>query len=422
MNFKVKLADLNDFIRQENNCVITANSLIKNFTDDGKKSVISTRDCLACTSCISDAESALLESSSLDTFESILQDRLQKNDFQNNVVISLSSISESYLCTYYKLERVELYAWLNDNLHIKGVDFVCDQDLALHIKNTLSSLKPNKINIQCPVTLLMSEKSAQDSIVSQISTVPSVEVLQAMLIKTYAHSILKKRYNFAANLVASSFLLRRVFPTTISIHVCECYDKKIELFRREYKNEKQEKLIDIIISADELFTFLNRCNLTTDYYQRQKKISTQEILFTQAVLKMNNINYVFQPFNKACYNYLFYFKQQQQEKNINKNDATKFVSGYSEINKLIQTGSLNGEINNELFICDSGCINGAGLAKLYKAINNISKIEQKLFFSPHTMPTGGTEKIHMSLTNFCAKHGFSFCVRPSIITTSIDEW
>ena len=422
MNFKVKLADLNDFIRQENNCVITANNLTNNATSNSKKILVSTRDCLACSACISDAESALLESSSLDTFINIVNARLYSNQYHSNVVVSLSTIAESYLCTYYKLERVQFYAWLNSYLYVRGVDLVCDQDLALHIKNELFSLEPNKINIQCPVILFMGEKSAKNEIISQLSTSPSVEVLQAMLVKMYTRTLLKKKYNNVAKFTPMNFSSRHVFSKTVSIHVCECYDKKIELFRKEYINESQEKLIDIIISADEFFSFLNCSNINSKYYEYLKKVSAREVLYSQAVLNLNSIECVFQVFDINSYNYILHFKSRKQKKTSDASNEIRFLSGYSKINKLFQTGDLNGAIENELYICDSGCINGAGLFKLYKSINDLAKIEKDLFSTLHIIPTVGTEKIQESLMQFCVKHGFSFCVNPSIIKSAIDEW
>lgn len=168
----VKLTDISDFVSPSQDCIVTSQSSSlpqqqQPVTNEPVK--ISLQDCLACSGCVTSAETVLLESQSTDEF-------LRKAaDPEVKVVVSVSSQSRAALSVSFGLPPLQVcftvshfqHSWLKllkclvGFFRWMGVDYVMDMNSA----NDLSLLNATKEFIdrfveskkaQQPFTLLAS--------------------------------------------------------------------------------------------------------------------------------------------------------------------------------------------------------------------------------------------------------------------------
>lgn len=99
----VKLSDVSDFISASQDCVVASNAPSRTPIKATKEPVkISLRDCLACSGCVTSAETALLENQSSDEF-------LQKlSDPEIKVAVSVSSQARAALAVAFDMSPNEV--------------------------------------------------------------------------------------------------------------------------------------------------------------------------------------------------------------------------------------------------------------------------------------------------------------------------
>jgi iron only hydrogenase large subunit-like protein len=112
----VKLTDLNDFIRPAENCSVHANMIKKSPNNTAK---VSLSDCLACSGCITSAESLLIEQQSLLT----LSQKMQENA---NISVSLSQQTLLALAQTHGISLPSVWGRLVKSLSDKGIGQVLD--------------------------------------------------------------------------------------------------------------------------------------------------------------------------------------------------------------------------------------------------------------------------------------------------------
>lgn len=239
----LRIGDLNDFIAPSQGCVVSLNSKspANRLGKNGPKAVnapkqmqvepvkISLKDCLACSGCITSAETVMLEKQSLDEF-------LSSIDKGKIVIVSLSPQSRASLAEYFGLSPLQVFKKLTTFFKSLGVktlfDTCCSRDLVLiescnefitRYKQSHSSgddksksLVP-MISSACPGWICYAEKTLGSYILPYISSVKSPQQTMGAIIKQHLSQKMSIR------------------PEDIyHVTVMPCYDKKLEASRDDF--------------------------------------------------------------------------------------------------------------------------------------------------------------------------------------------
>jgi len=209
---------------------------------DGKslpKAKITLADCLACSGCVTSAETVLITQQSLEEFTSVCQ----KGD--SRVVVTLSPQSRVSLAHRFNVAEIEIQRVLRAILMRMGVAEVRDltpfRDLSLvEVEKEFLAHYENKksegplLCSACPGFVCYSEKSKeyQDVLVPKLSKVRSPQQISGMSLKM-------------------------LNPGTDIYHVTimPCFDKKLEASRYEFqvtKDGKTVKDVDCVLATTEI--------------------------------------------------------------------------------------------------------------------------------------------------------------------------
>ncbi|XP_073026438.1 protein NAR1-like [Primulina eburnea] len=230
----LRIGDLNDYIAPSQGCVIKTESVGK--ARSAPKAVqtepvtISLKDCLACSGCITSAETVMLERQSLDEFLS----NLNKG---KAVIVSLSPQSRASLAVHFGLSSYQMFGKLTTlfkSLGVKAIfDTSCSRDLTLiescnefiERYNKCSSIDEEKpkspllpmISSACPGWICYAEKTLGSYILPYISSVKSPQQTIGAAIKNHMFQKLGLR------------------PEDIyHVTIMPCYDKKLEAARDDF--------------------------------------------------------------------------------------------------------------------------------------------------------------------------------------------
>ncbi|XP_020578122.1 protein NAR1 [Phalaenopsis equestris] len=189
---------------------------------------VSLKDCLACSGCITSAETVMLEKQCLEEFLSHINP-------EKAVIVSVSPQSRASLATYFDLSPAQVFRKLTTffkSLGVKAVyDTSCSRDISLvescnefisrhkhHIagdEESVSNLP--MISSACPGWICYAEKTLGSFILPYISSVKSPQQVMGAILK---HHISKKM----------GYSPDKIFHVT----VMPCYDKKLEAARDDF--------------------------------------------------------------------------------------------------------------------------------------------------------------------------------------------
>ncbi|KAL7130441.1 hypothetical protein ABFS83_13G134400 [Erythranthe nasuta] len=229
----LRIGDLNDFIAPSQGCVIKTENVgkarIAPKVDKTEPVKISLKDCLACSGCITSAETVMLEKQSLDEFLSNL-------DKGKAVIVSLSPQSRASLAVHFGISPLQVFQKLTTFLKSLGVKAVFDtsssRDLTLieSCNEFLTRYKQSKsaddeksksalpmISSACPGWICYAEKTLGSYILPHISSVKSPQQTIGAAIKNHLCERLSIRPE-------------EVYHVT----VMPCYDKKLEAARDDF--------------------------------------------------------------------------------------------------------------------------------------------------------------------------------------------
>ncbi|CAO3698951.1 unnamed protein product [Rhizopus stolonifer] len=281
----IVLSDLNDYIAPSQACIKPVEisksgdngpseikvdqegSYYEISQDDGQekkleKASITLNDCLACSGCVTSAESVLISMQSLEEFHKILQQKIYPT-----TVISVSPQSRASLAVKYGLSALQVHKRLVYFFkQVLGIHYVFDtaftQDLSLvesarefiekfrfymanggeELENeTAKPRRGNKSKAQgmpllassCPGWVCYAEKTHGD-VLPYISTTKSPQQMMGSLVKDY----LAQQLNTTAN---------QIYHVT----VMPCYDKKLEASRPDFQtNEIRD--VDCVLTTTEV--------------------------------------------------------------------------------------------------------------------------------------------------------------------------
>ncbi|XP_014782128.1 cytosolic Fe-S cluster assembly factor narfl isoform X2 [Octopus bimaculoides] len=272
----VLLTNLDDFITPSQQCVKPLNIEKKTgkvgkikIEDDGsyyevsmsgeanklKKAKITLNDCLACSGCITSAESVLISQQSSEELYKVLKQNsaIQKGEQSGDeklVIVSISPQSRASLAANYKLSLEDTAKKLTAFFKGLGVAYILDTTFSrnfsliesaqefLHRYKT-ANIKQTAfpmLTSACPGWICYAEKTHGSFILPYISTTKSPQQIMGSYVKDFFANLHSKR------------------PSDIyHVTVMPCYDKKLEASRQDFYNDiYNTRDVDCVISTDEV--------------------------------------------------------------------------------------------------------------------------------------------------------------------------
>ena len=251
----VMITDLDDFIQPSQTCIKPIETTkTTNSTEilvsqgeyyqveiDGsetklEQASITLNDCLACSGCITSAESVLITMQSQDELYKIL------NQGTSHIVVSISSQSRASLAAKYGMNSHQIWTKLASYLKHLGVHEIFDIDFARDITLLESArcfmTKPNNDPIMasfCPGWVCYAEKTHKEMI-NLIDTTKSPQQVMGSLVKDYYAQMVGLNPN-------------QIYHVTIM----PCYDKKLEASRQDFYNDLYSvRDVDLVLSTLEI--------------------------------------------------------------------------------------------------------------------------------------------------------------------------
>ncbi|KAI5077738.1 hypothetical protein GOP47_0007562 [Adiantum capillus-veneris] len=185
---------------------------------------VTLHDCLACSGCITSAETVMLEQQSVDEFMK------QVSSEDKAVIVSISPQSRASLACYYGITPLQALKKLTTffkSLGVKAVfDTSCSRDMSLiesceeFIKMYKAQGKTNCFPLlasSCPGWVCYAEKTLDPYILPHISSVKSPQQTMGAIIKRFA-----------------SFNMGLRVDQIHHVTVMPCYDKKLEASRDDF--------------------------------------------------------------------------------------------------------------------------------------------------------------------------------------------
>ncbi|KAJ3109424.1 hypothetical protein HDU97_006669 [Phlyctochytrium planicorne] len=282
----LQVTDLNDFLGPSQACIKPpeikkgddkTEKTIKHDLDSGRflevskdgeeklleTATVSLNDCLACSGCVTSAESVLI---AMQSHHDLLNALKERNDARKagldakTVVVTLAPQSRASFAAKYDLSPLSVHKRLAGYFKSIGVDFFFDASFGRDF-SLLESAKEfverygNKSNSDtaahlpmlasaCPGWICYAEKTHPD-LLPFISTVKSPQQVMGYLVKSY----LAKTLNLTPDAI-------------VHVTVMPCYDKKLEASRNDFYNDLyRTRDVDSVITSGELERLLAESNL-----------------------------------------------------------------------------------------------------------------------------------------------------------------
>ncbi|KAL2571407.1 hypothetical protein AAZX31_17G007000 [Glycine max] len=263
----LRIGDLNDFIAPSQACIVSLKGLKKNDKPEVSNAIkqvkfepvkISLKDCLACSGCVTSAETVMLEKQSLDEF-------LNNINSGKAVIVSLSPQSRASIAFHFGISPIQAFKKLTrffKSLGVKAIfDTSCSRDLTLvescvefitrYRQNQVVEDERSKSSLPmiasaCPGWICYAEKQLGSFVLPYISSVKSPQQTIGVIIKNYVCQELGLSFNRP----------EEVYHVT----VMPCYDKKLEaarddfVFQFESHAEGRESEINMISEVDSVLT------------------------------------------------------------------------------------------------------------------------------------------------------------------------
>ncbi|CAL1541927.1 unnamed protein product [Lymnaea stagnalis] len=278
----LQLTDLDDFITPSQECIKPVKIERKSgkvgkirIEDDGsyteisqegvetrlEKAKITLNDCLACSGCITSAESVLITQQSQEELYRVLGENstyreVDEKDKEKLVVVSISPQAQASLAAKYKLSADAAAKKLTSFFKRLGVHHVFDTSFARNFSlieschefirrynasETEKSSLP-MLSSACPGWICYAEKTHGSYILPYISSTKSPQQIMGSLVKDYLGKKLNKT------------------PDSIyHVTVMPCFDKKLEASRADFFQEVyQTRDVDCVITSGEVEKMLEK--------------------------------------------------------------------------------------------------------------------------------------------------------------------
>lgn len=196
-----------------------------NGADKGKKATITLSDCLACSGCVTSAETVLLSTAHLERLRVARISALPESRAEHYAIAALSQQAVAALAVRYQLPLAtcarKLAAFLRTHCHFDAVVDLSRARALAHAEGAVEFLTRHRAGLlplvcsACPGWLTYAEKTLSESMLEHVSEVRSPQAVFARWARTTHERPL---------------WLATVMP---------CHDKKIEAARPEYEDEVQ---------------------------------------------------------------------------------------------------------------------------------------------------------------------------------------
>uniref|UniRef100_A0A4W3JSW9 Nuclear prelamin A recognition factor-like protein n=1 Tax=Callorhinchus milii TaxID=7868 RepID=A0A4W3JSW9_CALMI len=222
-----------------------------------EKAKITLNDCLACSGCITSAESVLIIQQSHEELYKVLnENKVTGSQHQKLVVVSVSPQSRASLAAKYNLGITDTARRLTAFFKNLGVHSVFDTTFSRNfsllesqrefVQRFRSHNQDNKalpmLASACPGWICYAEKTHGSYIIPYISTTRSPQQVMGSLVKDY----------FAKQQATTA---DQVYHVT----VMPCYDKKLEASRPDFFNtEYNTRDVDCVITSGEVLKMLEK--------------------------------------------------------------------------------------------------------------------------------------------------------------------
>ncbi|XP_037360508.1 cytosolic iron-sulfur assembly component 3 [Talpa occidentalis] len=273
----LQLTDLDDFLGPSQDCVKpvkvekgpAGGAARIRIEDDGsyfqvgqdggvrklEKAQVSLDDCLACSGCITSAETVLVTQQSHEELRKVLEANKAAAPGQRRlVVVSISPQSRASLAARFQLDSTDTARKLTAFFKKLGADRVLDTTFARNFsllesqrefvrrfRGQAGAQKPLPVlSSACPGWICYAEKVHGSVLVPHLSTARSPQQVMGVLVK-----------DFLAQ-------QQRVSPGGIyHVAVMPCYDKKLEAARPDFFSEEhQTREVDCVVTTGEVFRLL----------------------------------------------------------------------------------------------------------------------------------------------------------------------
>ncbi|XP_065780026.1 cytosolic iron-sulfur assembly component 3 isoform X2 [Muntiacus reevesi] len=273
----LQLTDLDDFIAPSQDCIKpmkvdkrSGSGVAKiHIEDDGsyfqvsqdggmkklEKAKISLDDCLACSGCVTSAETVLITQQSHEELRKVLgANKTAAPDQQKLVVISVSPQSRASLAVRFQLNPTDTTRKLTAFFKKIGAHYVFDTAFSRNfsllesqrefVRRFRGQADPKQalpvLTSACPGWICYAEKTHGSTLLPHISTARSPQQVMGSLVKDF----------FAQQ--------QRLTPDKVyHATVMPCYDKKLEASRPDFfSQEHQTRDVDCVITTGEVFKLL----------------------------------------------------------------------------------------------------------------------------------------------------------------------
>ncbi|KAL6102870.1 ciao3 [Pungitius sinensis] len=399
----LQLTDLDDFITPSQECVKPVKvekkqgksvakiqieddgSYVQVNQDGGKqkleKAKITLNDCLACSGCITSAESVLItQQSHEELLKVLLNNKSSAQTEQKVVVVSVSPQSRASLAARFDLSSGEAGRRLTSFFKGLGVHHVFETSFS----RTFSLLESQREFVErfqrkeqdskslpmltsaCPGWICYAEKTHGEFVLPYISTTRSPQQMMGSLVKGY----------FAEQ--------QGLSPQQIyHVAVMPCFDKKLEASRSDfYLGEAETREVDCVITSGEVQKMLEEKNVSLNDVEPApldtlfSSVSEDEFLKHSGSGSGGYLHHVFTHAAKQLFGeevkeltYKTLRNKDFQEVTLEKDGVVllSFAStyGFRNIQNLVQKLKRGKSPYHfvEVMACPAGCLNGGGQVK-----------------------------------------------------------
>lgn len=358
----IKITDLNDFLNPSENCSVHNNMIHKSSSNTAK---VSLSDCLACSGCITSAETVLLSQQSIETLNSTISSNIP-------ITISISQQSLLSISNNLSIPLPTISRQLAHSLYSKGISQVFpmtnSRDIALEssyqeFKNRLNSNTLPVLTSECPGWLCYALKKGDENLVCLMSRCKT-----PMLIQRSVNNI-----------------------QGFHVAVMPCYDKKLE--------GVMDQGVDLVLTTTELMEFCQELGEESEFPE----------FFSSVVNRSSSLGYAEYVLGRTARDLygediVPEFRPTRRRDILEadyKNLKFCIASGFQNIQNLIR------EIKSgkckysfiEIMACPMGCLNGGGQFRSTR--EEITRIESETskFFRPCTNQSYSEDYRELKLLN-----------------------
>ncbi|OII74462.1 NARF-like protein nuclear prelamin A recognition factor [Cryptosporidium ubiquitum] len=293
----VKLANLDDYLESSQDCIVsllsdkddskpriavmrpakTEHKESGNKSENTEKATVNLADCLACSGCVTSAETKLLQDQNVTRFmDQIKQKKMTVISISNQ---SCSSFANQLNCDLNTIQRK--FSGLFKHI---GAKFVMNSTISEYISlletkyEFISRYKKNSnlpmIISHCPGWVFYSEKSLDNSVIPLLSRVRSAQQLQGILIKTLTLEIYNQLLFLYKFRLINPYRIRSIKYTftkydefvdqkdIFHVAIMPCHDKKLESTRSSLSIKSLDENstfpeVDIVLATSEVEELIN---------------------------------------------------------------------------------------------------------------------------------------------------------------------